>query len=302
MSETFSHTTREDCAAIRVREKCCRTALFYGVLFGGSMNGDRITPGSDVGDLAVRLLSSLRDLPQPETEGCSFPASLLPPSLLAALNEGTEIPLSDRTLFVCEHCAPSFLRGVFLSCGTVTEPELSYHLELMTGTRQRTEVLKSFLSETIGHEPKTLKRRGRNAVSLYYKDSTSMEDFLDYIGAQKAAFTIMNVKILKDLKNNANRHANCDAANIGKTVAAAQNQIDAIVLIGDAGKADELPKELRETFDLRAAYPEASLTELASMHSQKISRSGVTHRLAKIVEFADRIRQISADEKKEEKN
>ena len=290
VNDSFSARTKEDLFPLRPKSRCCRRALLSGLLFGGERSGDTLFLTAEAAGEAEKALSALKDVKEERNADGSFPFSLLPPMLAAALtDEGAPIRFSDRTVFACEHCASAFLRGVFISCGTVTDPEKTYHLEFMTGYEQRTAALDSFLSETIGHYPKRLKRRGRNGISLYYKDSTALEDFFSYIGAQKASFSIMNVKILKELHNNANRIANCDAANIGKTVAAAQNQIDAIVLIGDAGKADELPEELRETFDLRAANPDATLSELAGMHRQKISRSGVTHRLTKIVEFAKRL-------------
>ena len=290
MNDSFSFRTKEDLTALRPKSRCCRRAYLSGMLFGGDHGTDSIFLPSEAAEEAGKVLAGLREVKEERNADGTFPAVLLPPMLNEALAvpEG-RIRFSDRTVFVCEHCVSAFLRGVFLSCGTVTDPEKTYHLEFLTGDDQRTAALEEFLAETVGHTPKRLKRRGRNALSLYYKDSTAMEDFFNYIGAQKAAFSIMNAKILKDIRNNANRHANCDAANIGKTVAAAQTQIDAIILIGDAGKADELPEELRETFDLRAANPDATLAELAGMHSQKISRSGVTHRLTKIVAFAKRL-------------
>ncbi len=290
MNDSFSFRTKEDLTALRPKSRCCRKAYLYGMLFGGERGADAFSLTPEAAEEAGKVLSSLKDVKEERNQNGTFPVSILPGMLCEALTvPGAPIRFSDRTVFVCERCVSAFLRGVFLSCGTVTDPEKTYHLEFLTGDEQRTASLEAFLGETIGHPPKRLKRRGRNGVSLYFKDSTAMEDFLSYIGAQKAAFSIMNAKILKDIRNNANRHANCDAANIGKTVAAAQTQIDAIILIGDAGKADELPEELRETFDLRAANPDATLSELAAMHSQKISRSGVTHRLTKIVAFAKRL-------------
>ena len=290
LNDSFSARTKEDLFPLSPKSRCCRRSLLYGLLFGGERDGDAVVLPPEAAAEAEKYLTAMKELKAKRNGDGSFPSSVLPPMLACALTgPGAPIDYSDRTVFVCDHCASAFLRGVFLSCGTVTDPEKTYHLEFLTGYEQRTAALEAFLAETITHTPKRLKRRGRNAVSLYYKDSTALEDFFSYIGAQKTSFSIMNVKILKELHNNANRRANCDAANIGKTVNAAQNQIDAIVLIGDAGKADELPEELRETFDLRAANPDASLSELAGMHRKKISRSGVTHRLTKIVEFAKRL-------------
>jgi DNA-binding protein WhiA len=102
---------------------------------------------------------------------------------------------------------------------------------------------------------------------------------------------MLDIKIYKDLRNNANRRANCEMANIGKTVAASDIQMRAIEAIIENGKADELPDELRQTLDLRAAFPNATLNELAAMHTPPITKSGVNHRLKRLIDFSQRISQ-----------
>jgi DNA-binding protein WhiA len=106
------------------------------------------------------------------------------------------------------------------------------------------------------------------------------------MGANRAAFKMLDVKIFKDLRNTANRVANCEMANIGKTVAASDMQMRAIEKIIESGKSDELPDELKQTLDLRAAFPGATLNELAEMHTPPITKSGVNHRLKRIVDFS----------------
>lgn len=121
---------------------------------------------------------------------------------------------------------------------------------------------------------------------IYFKDSEEIVDILGHIGANRAAFELLNVKIYKDIRNNVNRVSNCELANIGKTVAASNEQMKAIETIIQSGKADELPDELRATLDIRAAFPNATLSELAEKHTPPITKSGVNHRLKRLIDFS----------------
>ena len=125
----------------------------------------------------------------------------------------------------------------------------------------------------------------RGVSSLYMKESESIEDFMTYIGAAQASLSIMNAKIMRDIRNNVNRRMNCDAANIYKTTGAATGQIHAIKHLMETGRIDFLPDNLKITARLRLENPQASLEELAQLHEGNISKSGVSHRLAKIVDF-----------------
>ena len=107
------------------------------------------------------------------------------------------------------------------------------------------------------------------------------------MGSKKSVFELMNIKIKHDIRNNANRRTNCDAANIRKTVTASGEQYEAILRLRDSGELEKLPDELRETALLRLENSNASLSVLAALHREPISRSGVNHRLSKLMELAD---------------
>ena len=109
------------------------------------------------------------------------------------------------------------------------------------------------------------------------------------MGASNASLELMNVKILKDIRNKANRLTNCESANIDKTVAASAVHVEAVKRIVAAGGLTLLPEELRELAGLRLENPELSLRELGELLVPPLSRSGVNHRLRRIVEFADRL-------------
>ena len=185
-----------------------------------------------------------------------------------------------------ECCAGAFLRGAFLSCGTVTSPESGYHLEFVVPYKKLCTDLMKFLDE-LNLNPKYIVRKGNHIV--YFKDSESIEDILAIIGAQDASLYVMGIKIEKDVKNKVNRKLNFEISNISKTVDAAQIQISAIELIESRQGLSSLPENLQKIARLRLEYPESSLSELEKLLDEPISRSGINHRLNKIVKIAQDI-------------
>ena len=182
-----------------------------------------------------------------------------------------------------------FTAGVFLACGSVNDPNKEYHLEFACPEEKLAEQLATLLGD-IGVTAKTVLRRGQNIV--YIKGSESIEDTLTFIGASQCTLELMNTKIYKDIRNKANRIANCDAANIDKVVKAAMKQIDDIKLIDKAVGLDTLSEELREVAQLRIENIDMSLQEIGENLSEPISRSGVNHRFQKLAKMADEIRRV----------
>ena len=192
--------------------------------------------------------------------------------------------LIDRGVFVCPECKNVFLRGAFLACGTINSPDSGYRIELTVQSAALADDFEKFLGES-GLSP--LRASKRSAELLYFKESENIEDFLNLIGAHNAAFDIMNEKIYREFRNNANRIANCETANIDKSVSASLSQIEAINKLERLGKLELLPDELRITAKLRLENPDVSLTELAELHEPPITKSGVNHRLAKLRAIAE---------------
>ncbi len=186
-----------------------------------------------------------------------------------------------------ECCASSFLRGVFLACGTVTAPERGYHLEFVVPYKKLSLDFIHFLEE-LGLSPKYINRKGNHIV--YFKDSESIEDILAIIGAQDASLYVMGIKIEKDVKNKVNRRLNFELSNMNKTVDAANAQVEAIEYIESKVGINSLPENLQQIARLRVDNPEASLRDLGQMMDEPLSRSGVNHRLAKIVSFAEKLK------------
>ncbi len=180
-----------------------------------------------------------------------------------------------------------FTAGIFLACGSVNDPSKEYHLEFSVQGDILAEELVVLLSD-IGVTAKTAIRRGQNIV--YIKDSESIEDTLTFMGAQNCTLEIMNVKIYKDVRNKANRIANCDSANIDKVIRASMKQTEDIKLIQQTDGLESLPPELREVAEIRLENTDMSLQEIGESLSVPISRSGVNHRFKKIAIIADDIR------------
>lgn len=181
-----------------------------------------------------------------------------------------------------QECAFAFVRGAFLACGSIVDPGKDYHLEFVSSHIRLGQDLADFMQE-IGLGPKTIVRKGNFVI--YFKDSEQIEDVLTLMGAVKSSLELMNIKVYKDLRNKVNRVTNCETANISKTVNASWKQIDAIKKLTAQKGYDSLPTELREIAKIRIENPDASLRELAKIAG--ISRSGVNHRLRRIIDMAE---------------
>ena len=182
----------------------------------------------------------------------------------------------------------AFLAGAFLSCGSITEPIKEYHLEFAVPYPELAGDLMEILT-SVGVSAKSAERK--NICVIYLKDSEAIEDLLTLMGATMSSIDLMNIKIYKDVRNKANRIANCDAANIERTLRASEKQIEDIEYIMQTEGLDSLTPELKNMAELRMENPDVSLKELGEMLDKPVGRSGANHRLKKLSEIADRIRE-----------
>ena len=191
----------------------------------------------------------------------------------------------NRAVLENEESVSAFLRGAFLSCGFVNNPQKDYHLELAVPYKNLCNDLVKVISEIdqLSYNLKIVERKG--VYVAYLKDSEQISDFLAYINAPLASMQIIEAKILKGIRNNANRKANSEVANIKKTVTAAMEQIAAIEKIRDTIGLESLNDDLRQLAQLRLDNPDLSLRSLGEMLSPPISRSGVNHRMKKLLEL-----------------
>ncbi len=189
-------------------------------------------------------------------------------------------------------CKKAFLRGIFLATGSVSDPSKAYHFEIVVRNKDMAasiqEVMQSFLLDA-----KVVKRKKYYIV--YLKEGAMIVDMLKIMEASVNLMDMENVLILKEMRNDINRRVNCETANIKKTVNAARRQIDDILYIEKKKGLKYLSDSLRQIAELRLEEPDANLVELGEMLNPPVSKSGVNHRLRKISEIANRLREENLD-------
>ncbi|MBP3329380.1 MAG: DNA-binding protein WhiA [Clostridia bacterium] len=192
----------------------------------------------------------------------------------------------NRANFEDDCCYASFLRGAFLSCGTIADPMKNYHLEFVIPFFKLTNDFATLLGD-MGLTPKIVERG--NSYVVYFKDSENIEDFLTLIGAASSSLELMGVKMMKDVRNKINRKVNFETANISRTVNAAMAQIAAIEKIEKTKGLSWLPEQLKNIAIIRKNNPDMSLDEIKNELGGEISRSGVNHRLNRLIKIADEL-------------
>ena len=213
---------------------------------------------------------------------------LLATGILSKTEEGIRINYRlPHKLVKKPCCKKAYLRGVFLGGGSISDPEKTYHLELVTNNSEYAESIKKLIN-SYNLNAKVVNRKGNYVV--YLKEGEQIVDFLNIIGAHKALFSLENVRIYKEMRNNVNRIVNCETANLSKIVIASMRQINNIELVRNRIGFDNIPEGLAEIAELRLIYPDASLKELGEMMNPPIGKSGVNHRLRKLDEIADKIK------------
>lgn len=292
---SFTGDVKIELAAIETESEYSLKAFVYGFLLFGK----------DFSDKSVRLITDYVDVAHTFAESiCRF--SGISPSVTELEGGKYSVRItsqSDRIhlinsfdhnvnqiqhrinhgVFETDESYNAFLRGVFLSCGTVANPENGYHLEFdVPYTKLSTDLLKILTDKEL--DAKQISREYSNVV--YLKKSENIEDLLTMMGAVNSSIYIMCIKVQKDVKNKINRQMNFETANMNKAIEAGIRQSDAISLIEKKKGLDFLTDELREIAELRRDNPDMSLKELGAALSVPLSRSGVNHRLNKLLEIS----------------
>lgn len=180
-----------------------------------------------------------------------------------------------------ECCMKAFLRGAFFSCGSMTDPEKNYHLEFVTFRRQLSQDFVALLNE-LGIDARVSVRKSNYVI--YVKSAETICSLLILMGASGALMDLENIRIVKEMNNATNRATNCDMANMDRMLNAAQKQISAIRKV--LKLHPDLSEELKEFCRLRLENPDASLEQLGRLMNPSISKSGVNHRMRKIMKLA----------------
>lgn len=185
-------------------------------------------------------------------------------------------------------CRRAFIRGAFLSAGSMSDPEKSYHLEIVCTSEEKAVQLMEIIN-SFDIDAKIVQRK-KNYV-VYVKEGAQIVDMLGIMEAHVALMNLENVRILKEMRNSVNRQVNCETANINKTVNAAVKQIEDINYIEETVGLSSLPENLQEIAEVRLKYPEAALKELGTFLEPAVGKSGVNHRLRKLCEIAEEMRE-----------
>lgn len=185
-------------------------------------------------------------------------------------------------------CKRSFIRGLFLGSGSVTDPDYGYHLEVVFESEDIAQVLVDLLSD---FELTAKITQRKSTYLVYLKESEQISTFLSIIEAHNALFSLENTRIQKGMRNQVNRLVNCETANMNKSIDAAFKQIENIDIINSYMGLDSLPENLKELALLRLDNPEKSLKELGEMLTPPVGKSGVNHRMRKIEAIAKSYRK-----------
>ena len=185
-------------------------------------------------------------------------------------------------------CRRAYIRGAFLSVGSVNDPEKNYHMEFVLADEFSAEQLKELIN-SFGLDAKVVERKEHFVV--YLKEGEQIVDLLNIMEAPLALMDLENVRIMKEMRNDINRKVNCETANLNKVVGAAVKQLEDIEYIEEKIGLSSLPEQLEEIARLRLEYPDKSLKELGSFLSPPVGKSGVNHRLRKISNIAEALRE-----------
>ena len=299
MAISFSGGAKAEVCRTLPHKRCCALAESFGILlFCNSFTGDNIkiiTENLEFSQFLPKLFKKafgfgFDSQPEDETNGKQI-FQITDPEKLSAIMASYGFDRQETlalhvNLPVVEEdcCKAAFLRGAFLSGGSVTDPIKGYHMEITTTHQSVAPESYALIQEVMGFYPKTARRGGGQV--LYLKQSEQISDFLAYLGAPVAAMGIMEARLEKELNNKVNRRCNCDDANTSKVVEAAQEQLAAIRVLRELGMLENLPAKLLQAAKAREENPESALSELAGMMEPPITKPAMNHRLKKLVQMA----------------
>lgn len=301
---SFSSEIKKELCSQEIYERELLKAELYGILlFGKTFREDKIVFTTESVHASRRITMLLENLYMPIIEkqtalrAKSEQSRLFKISLIDSNDckrvfndfghSKAEVTLRvNRANVSSEELSSAFVRGAFLSCGSVSDPMKSYHAEFCVPYKNLAADLCKILSEVTECEfsPRTVLRGGNYIV--YFKGSEQICDLLTYIGAPIGAMEIMGTKAVKQVRNNVNRRINGELANIGKVASASARQIEAIKTIKKTIGLEALPDDLKEIARLRLENPEMSLRDLGQNLNPPISRSGANHRIQRLLEYA----------------
>lgn len=301
---SFSGEVKEELVRLDSDARHCQIAELSAIfVYAGAIGVDevgrrRIELSSDAPYMCARCLTLLEKIfktdMQQEMQGDNVhclsidaDSSISAEKLLQTIKYSEGDILVNPLVMKSLCCKRAYLRGAFISIGSMSNPEKGYHLEFVCNAiAQANQLVDTLLIYNI--HAKIVTRKKYQVV--YIKESEEIVELLNVIGAHISLMNLENLRILKDMRNSINRRVNCEAANITKTVNAATKQIEDIQYIKEHYGFDNLPENLRQMAELRLEYPDAALKELGQYLTPNVGKSGVNHRLRKLSELAEKLR------------
>lgn len=290
--KSFSQKTKEYLCRQDFGELCCCEAEMMGILmFAGRFKGTEVRVALENREaierfcgLAERCLDVTVEV---QTQKNSFFCTLTDRIFIEKIMEyeSSEEGITDN-IFNNECCRDSYLKGAFLGGGTVVDPNKNYNMEFVTPSKKIHDAFKGLL-DFMGLRFRTVEKK--NSFVLYTKNSEIICDTLAHMGAFSSQMEVLNVKIEREVRNDITRTSNGETANMDKVITAAIRQIRAIEKIDEKLGIDNIDEELREVAILRRDNKDMSLEQLGKQLTPPLSKSGVNHRLKRILFMAEEL-------------
>ncbi len=296
---SFSSEQKNEITEQIYKSSCCRRALLSGILFGkGRVDSKTVTMSFDRAEYADYTQKLIRefygkdgDIYRHSSGGRSIKIFFSSPSAVKYLNEIdnlSDFDVCDLITQRCSSCLSSFLRGVFLASGRLSDPKKQFSLEFSLG--DRSEKFKKILEDL---SMKPLISHKSTGDIVYFRKGDEIESFYGHAGLNRVVFDIIETKIKSLARRESQRYLNCVTSNYDRMAAVSERQIGIISRLDELQLLSSLPDELEETARLKLRYPDLPLSALAAQMTPAISKSGLSHRLKKIEEIGARLLNLS---------
>ena len=305
---SFASGVKDELASLPLGDACCLLAELAGItlasgsmrLAGGGVEASIATESPAIARRVYRIVHALygvrarieqrerrrlnRNLSYRVVVEGDAPARRLLTDIGVLGAGGVTIGIRDG-LVRLSCCQGAFIRGLFLGCGSMSDPGKGYHLELVLEDEQLARGAAALLAGA-DIEARVVRRADRHVV--YIKEADRISGFLVLAGAHASMLRFEGIRVEKGVRNSVNRIVNCDTANVDKAVRASGRQLDSIRLIARRMGLNRLPAGLREAADARLENPDVPLGRLSELMG--VSKSGLNHRFSRLEEIADEIR------------
>ncbi len=299
---SFSADVKKELTSTISSACCYKAEAFAMLLFGRAFNINEISLMTEFKEVAYRYASCIRDLTDVtpdinESQAGNFKVSVSSKADRLKILEffgytGKELALRvnlsnlEQTNEDC--CSKAFIRGAFLVCGSITDPEKDYHIEFTVAKAKLCDDLLQIIGDA-GLKAKKITRN--NSYVVYSKEAEAVEDFIGNMGANNAFMHIMKTRAVKDIKNQINRRSNFESANMLRSIEAGLKQIKMIEFILSKISLDDMTPDLAQLCQIRLDNPEASLDEIGKMMTPPISRSAVSRRFKKLEAIEEELKK-----------